>query len=693
MAVLSFESRVKGALQGAAIGAGLGYSRCANPAQFETNHPKDVLGLALTPISSMKETPGRIDTRILTSFINLGVQAYLDKGGRVTPEDFGALLKDNADIAGPMFGWDSVHSTQEVLKEGMHPRISGLGAPPCGLISAAMPAVGIYHFNDPEYAYLDGVELASTAQPRLGADWAGLCAAAVATAFDGDTENIIENILHIAHKNNKPLFYQLNNIINTGRWMSGNEEGFATWWMNEGGRGSSRQEEGWPGFNPIRYVLPVLLANSNDARKFFNLLITPPAASWYDGMLGGHAVSAVIGGAVLGALRGEEIFPAEWRAWAEPIAVPWYPIQNVVQQRLQKEKIIIKSTEEMMQTKVGDISLLQEKVYGCMLAGAIGNAMGSPVEGKFFNEIDAEYPNGINGILDPRRLESEDDNQMAMLLVETYIERNGLPVMARHFGDMWRERLNRDHFFIMCMGNAYDMICNGWDARITGHWSQVTGSTVMCLEPVGVYHAADPEFAAIDAAAVSYMYQRGLDMVSAAMMAATVAEALQPRATVDSILQAALNAAPKTPLHTFDTRKFKTAYDYIAACLEIADRHADVFSVRAELYEKCLLYHMIDPLELWGFALAMFKIADGDVRISAIGGTNIGRDSDTIAGRAAMLAGTLKGASNVPDEWKQLFKPASLDKIKKNAGRFAELIAYKNLHRLVKRQSALTNIK
>ncbi len=689
MNVISFDSRVKGALSGAAIGAGLGFARKVNPSQFDIKNPTDVLNLILTPIETTDETAGRVDTRIFTPFINLGVQAYLAKGGRVVPEDFAALLRDDVAIAGPMFGWDAIHSTQEVLKEGMQPRISGLGCPPSGLICAAMPAVGIYHFNDPEYAYLDGVELASTAQPRLGADWAGLCAAAIACAFAGKPDDIADTVQQLALKYNKQIFYQNNQVINPAKWMGGNKENFVNWWVNDAGHGTSRKEESWPAFNPIKYVLPLLYNYSTDARKFFNLLITPHCASWYDGMLGGHVVSAVVGGAILGALHGEEIFPVEWRNWAEPIATPWYPIQNVVQKRLQKEKIIIKSTHEMMNSKIGDIPQLQEKVYGCILAGAIGNAMGSPVEGKLYHEIDNEHPNGITGILEPHRLESEDDNQMAMLLTETYIDRKGLPVMARHFGDTWKERLNRDHFFIMCMGNAYDMISDGWDARITGHWSQVTGSTVMCLEPVGVYHMADPEYAAIDATAVAYMYQRGLDMVSAAMMAATVAEALQPGASVDSILQAALNAAPKTPLHTFDTRAFKTAYDYIATCLEIADKYDDVLKVRAELYDKCLLYHMIDPLELWGFALAMFKIAKGDVRLSAIGGTNIGRDSDTIAGRAAMLAGTLKGASNVPEEWKQLFKPASLEKIKCNAGRFTELICDKNFKRMSKRQTGL----
>ena len=41
-------------------------------------------------------------------------------------------------------------------------------------------------------------------------------------------------------------------------------------------------------------------------------------------------------------------------------------------------------------------------------------------------------------MLEPKRLESEDDNQMAMHLVETYLEREGLPVMARHFGHTWK---------------------------------------------------------------------------------------------------------------------------------------------------------------------------------------------------------------------------------------------------------------
>ncbi len=42
-------------------------------------------------------------------------------------------------------------------------------------------------------------------------------------------------------------------------------------------------------------------------------------------------------------------------------------------------------------------------------------------------------------------------------------------------------------------------------------------------------------------------------------------------------------------------------------CLDVADKHNDVMKVRNELYDKCLFYHMTDPLELWGLTLAMLK--------------------------------------------------------------------------------------
>jgi hypothetical protein len=208
------------------------------------------------------------------------------------------------------------------------------------------------------------------------------------------------------------------------------------------------------------------------------------------------------------------------------------------------------------------------------------------------------------------------------------------------------------------------------------------------MEPAGIYNFGDPQYAWQDATAISYMYQRGLDVYTAANLAATVAQALRPDATVNSVIEAALDTAPTTPLHTFDDRPFATFREYLEACLGVAEKYTDVMAARKELYERCLLYHMIDPLELWGFSLAMFLISNGDVRQSAIGGTNIGRDSDTISGRAAMLSGTLRGAKSVPTDWMAMFRPEVLEKIRQNAKRFAALVAGPRADILRNRQAA-----
>ena len=99
------------------------------------------------------------------------------------------------------------------------------------------------------------------------------------------------------------------------------------------------------------------------------------------------------------------MFPSEWRAWAEPQTAPWKPLGTVITRRLEREREAIRVLDELAAPRPGELSRLHDKVYGCILAGAIGNAMGSPVEGRFYWEIDKDYPDGITTVLEPRRLE------------------------------------------------------------------------------------------------------------------------------------------------------------------------------------------------------------------------------------------------------------------------------------------------
>jgi ADP-ribosylglycohydrolase len=680
---IEFEKRMEGCINGSIIGAELGFSRFIKPEKFYVKNPQEIFSVKLERITDYKEEKYRIVSRSLLPFIRAGIEVYLKKRKRVMPEDFAEIIKDDEEISEGVFLWDNIHTIQEILKEGMHPRLSGIGATPTGIICASMIGVGIYHAGDPEYAYIDGFELASVLQPKIGADWAGLCASMIASAFIPEIKSseIVGNVMKIAFSNNKEIFYQLSYFLNECKWNFTSENDFLNWWFYNGGRTEWHKLGRWIAPNPLYHILPLLEIFGNDFYKIFTLLLVPGNSS--------SIVSPVVCGSILGALYGKEIFPQNLLEWSEPIADKWIKIKDIVVNRISEERKIIKIIENLNHRNKTEELVLFDKVYGGLLAGAIGNAMGSPVECKFYWEIDEKYPEGIKTVLNPDRLEGEDDNQMAMLLVETYIERDGNPVTPKHFAETWKKKLNEYHFYPHCMGSTYRMIMEGWDPRIVGHWKPVTGSTVMCMEPVGIYHMSDPEFAYIDATLISYMYQRGLDVICAGLLSVAVSEAFKPDVDANSICKKVLEFAPREKLKTFDKRPFRSIYEYLETCLEIADKYDDVFEVRKPLYEKCLFYHPIDPLEVLGLSLAIFKVSKGDVRKSAIGGTNIGRDSDTIAGRSAMLSGILKGAKNVPSEWVSLFKQESIERIKNNAMKIVNLILNKKLKRMKERQNIL----
>ena len=675
MLIDTISNKIEGCLLGAIIGTELGMSNILLEERLSPKISTEALRKKLTWKETPLQHPKRIGFTSLTPLIQNIAKTYIKKGGRITPEDWALELINDPNITENKAFWlIDIHSTVELLKEGMNPRISGLGATPTGNISAGIIPVGIYHLGDPEMAYLDGIEIASVTQRSPAVDWAALTASAIAEALkpEATIESVLDTVLKLSHRNNKDIFYEINYLVNTAQRIGKDYINFFIY--------SNRfEQDQWLGHNPVGWALALLTALGEDSERLMTISVLLDAFP---------SIRSSVVGAIIGALRGVETFPKEWVKNAMVLIEPISGIKEVVEKKLKEEQIVINEIAKLVQIREDDKTLLFDKIYGCLLAGAIGNAMGSVVEGLFYWEIDEKYPGGITTIIDPTRLEGEDDNQMAALLIETYIEKGGLPVSAKDFGDMWKRRLNKDHFFY-CMRNSYELIRKGMDPRITGHWNIVTGSTVMCMEPVGIYHLCDPTNAYLDATSISYMYQRGLDVTAASILAASVAEALKPDATVDSILQTALDVSPKTKMITFDKREIDTPYDFISLCIDIASKYDDVFEVRKELYEKCLYYHMIDPLELLGLAFAIFKVAKGDVRLSAIGGTNIGRDSDTIAGRAAMLSGALRGVNNVPSEWIKFFKTSSLERIRNNASRIAKLIEEKKLPYIRIRQEFL----
>jgi len=277
------------------------------------------------------------------------------------------------------------------------------------------------------------------------------------------------------------------------------------------------------------------------------------------------------------------------------------------------------------------------------------------------------------------RFDKEDDAAMAIMWAETYIERGGR-IYPEDLANTFRNRMDQFGFYYDTQV-GYQALMQGLAPHACGHWNVVTGSALMGCNSVGVIHVSRPELAANDSIELSYLYQRGFDVYAAGMLCAATAEALTDGATVDSIINAALNAAPKEPLACFNRTERMYAREYFEKVLRAVEGYTDVLKVREILYNY-LEYNGQDPWEVIALTLSIFKVANGDPWQAAIGGTNIGRDSDTIACQATFLSVCMTGMAGVPEYYKSLFSKSFIDLHEGLASGLVELVRKRSIQTL-----------
>jgi ADP-ribosylglycohydrolase len=195
---------------------------------------------------------------------------------------------------------------------------------------------------------------------------------------------------------------------------------------------------------------------------------------------------------------------------------------------------------------------------------------------------------------------------------------------------------------------------------------QPTNGFIMMNSPLGLICPCDPATAFTLSYEVDFISD-GYAKYSAAIAAAAVAAAMHPEATVSSVVGEALAACRAHKVegelthhwHWYD-HVFKPNETLVETAVEIAARHRDVFSLRAEYYEAL----QISPLgseagQTLAVALGMLVAAGGDLRESIIGCVNYGRDNDSYATVAGAIAGALHGTSAVPANWRETVEAAN----------------------------------
>lgn len=323
---------------------------------------------------------------------------------------------------------------------------------------------------------------------------------------------------------------------------------------------------------------------------------------------------------------------------------------------------------------------LYDKVMGCLYGGAVGDALGAPAEWHLPPEIRERYGyitdfvEGWDGPSDIGKGDGRytDDSHMVQLLGRCYIEAGEhldaysfasriVPLIAdelRWVPEYGREMKLLDRLFYPEKWLFIRLSLANAEPRQGGIGNMVNCGAAMYAAPVGIINAADPHNAYQEAVDMFSAHQQSYGLEAAAVMAACVAEAFSPKATVDSIIAAALslakegtNKAIRSVVETArDYRDWKAAIAPLREAIRPYDGAAEMPSMRGKGGNHWLpsREHSIEELPI---ALGFLVVTGGDYEGSVFGGSNYGRDNDSIAGMAGTIAGALHGARAIRSNW------------------------------------------
>ena len=285
---------------------------------------------------------------------------------------------------------------------------------------------------------------------------------------------------------------------------------------------------------------------------------------------------------------------------------------------------------------------IEKKVLGCLLGGLIGDAMGAPVENWHYERIVSEkgYINDFKG-------SGTDDSAIKLILCDALIKNNGYVTADEFAASFLRHNYYYDLFFIP-VRNMFHKIQDELELPVhAGYGNMPSSSSAMAISPMGIINACDPRMAAAEAYEVAGLIHSGSSSFcrdGASAIAAAVAEAFDPSATVESVLNAAV-----AYLHPQSAGIMR---ECIGKTLALAREKKDYIVFRKAYYEDMKLYNTIcDSRETVPVALALFYLAHGDSTRTIEYGTNFGRDADTIGTMAGAIAGAFTGIDSFNKEW------------------------------------------
>ncbi len=150
---------------------------------------------------------------------------------------------------------------------------------------------------------------------------------------------------------------------------------------------------------------------------------------------------------------------------------------------------------------------LTDKIYGCLTAGLIGDAMGAPTEGMHYKKIIEEF--GPNGVTDFEGV-GTDDTAIREQLIDAIFKSDGRPTVD-HFGQSFLDFKERNrHLWFVPVRNAFYKLEQGLELpAYAGIGNMQSSSTAMAISPMGIINACNPRQAVLETMDVASFIHNG----------------------------------------------------------------------------------------------------------------------------------------------------------------------------------------
>lgn len=358
---------------------------------------------------------------------------------------------------------------------------------------------------------------------------------------------------------------------------------------------------------------------------------------------------------------------------------------------------------------------LQDRVIAVITGSAVADALGGATEGWTPQQIEERYGGRVRGIVGPFHENWRDarpiapyhkgdghvtdDTLMTRALVEVYARRRDhldayavaeelVPLMIGE--PQWVPELQDTVLLLQRVFLAEKWLVarlhyGHVDPREAGAGNIVNCGAAMFIAPVGLANAGEPEAAYAEAIDVAGAHQSSYGREAAGVLAAAVAAAVAPDATVETVLQAARRLA-----HDGTAAAIDAVLDAVAAVPPPAgdDDERDLarrvrsavapFDTVGEDYRAPTMDarrpSRTKSIEELPVALALLAAHRGDYRAAVLAAVNYGRDADSIASMAGAVAAGLGGSPAVPTEWLDQVEQASRIDVRATGRLMAEVV-------------------